>query len=727
MTERKLKVNIGANVGGALGGFRRVGDAGSSMGSRVSAGARAAASGLAALAGGATVAGAGAYKLAQSASDMNEGISRSNVVFGEGAGMALDFGKSAATGYGLSRVAAAEATSSIGQLLTATGLVGDDLAKASIDVAKFAGDLSSFANITTDEAIGKVFSGLAGEIEPLRRVGVAMDAAAVEAVALREGFAATKDELTQGDKTMARMILMMELGENIHGDFARTSQDLAQQQRTLSAQFDNTKVALGEVFLPAMSGAIIYLNGAMPGVQEKIKGALADSVVRAGEAWQEHGPKVVAKAKELKDSVSGFYDKVKEKLPAARALFSETFDALKRIFEEVSPLAETFFSLLVGSFSGLGGAAVFAFRDDILPALEGFGDFLDENVPGWDVKLSELWDDFKVKAVEIKDAVLPELKVGLQSWWDKMGEVHEWVKLKWPDIKNAFSETGKAATAMGEETEEGVDSIWETMKTFMEDTNEEWPQMATDIKTTFQSAWEGVKETVDVWKLAWGIFGGFITGVLIGMMETVNKFAQGFIRQMRGVLTFLKGVFTLDWGLAWEGIKEIYFGLWDQLTSYFEVLEAVWEDGGAKLVGGLAKGITAGFWGAMRGLQSAYNATIGKIPFAPSWDDYIGPHAEQGRPAFGHEGNPNRGIFPNFDPMPPKPGEPGYGMVNSSIVSGKQALGGHNSNAPSIVNFNNFSTTPTDVTGVGEMLAEAAAFSGGDNQSGQYVTTRSPF
>lgn len=721
MTERKLKVNIGANVGGALGGFKRVGDAGASMGSRVASGTRAAASGLAALAGGAVVAGAGAFKLAQNASDMNEGISRSNVVFGEGADLALDFGKTAATGYGMSKVAAAEATSSIGQLLTATGLVGDELAEASIDVAKFAGDLSSFANITTDEAIGKVFSGLAGEIEPLRRVGVAMDAAAVEAVALREGFAATKDELTQGDKTMARMILMMELGENIHGDFARTSDDLAQQQRTLSAQFENTKVALGEVFLPAMTTAITYLNDSMPDIQEKVKEALTDSIEKAGDAWDKWGPTVSEKAGQIKTALSEFFLLVKGQMPAVRERFERVFGIMKNLFVTLSPVVKSVAEILMPIWRSLGDLVLDVFDNQVLPAVERLTVWIADNLPEWKKKFSETFETIKTLAVDIYDVVWPKLVEWFQILWDKIVEVYNWVVDNWPAISDVLTGAWDAFVIVVEEVVGILESLWDTMLAFVDDLNEQWPTMVQDISDTFAEAWRLVEETIDAWKLGWEQFGEGITEGMVTVLIAAIRIVRGITRTLTGFMTFLQGAFSGDWGLVWEGIKEVFYGVFDAFDISFERIAEEWHESGGKLATSFKDGLVDGFYAAMRGIQTAYNATLGKIPGAPGWTGYIGPHEEQGRPSFGHEGNPNRGIFPNFDPVLPT------GMVSSSIVSGRQQLGGHNSNAPSIVNFNNYSTTPTDVTGVAEMLAEAAAFSGGDNQSGQFVTTRSPF
>ena len=65
-----------------------------------------------------------------------------------------------------------------------------------------------------------------------------------------------------------------------------------------------------------------------------------------------------------------------------------------------------------------------------------------------------------------------------------------------------------------------------------------------------------------------------ITPVLEGIVKRVmNLFsmmsgiAQGLIEVLGGIISFLVGVFTLDWQRAWEGIKGIFKGIFNALAS----------------------------------------------------------------------------------------------------------------------------------------------------------------
>jgi hypothetical protein len=196
------------------------------------------------------VAAAG-YKVVQSASDLNESISKSNVIFGSSAKAIQAWAATADQALGLSQTAALEAAGNFAILGQSAGLTGKDLATFSTDLTGLAADLASFNNTSTDEAITALAAGLRGESEPLRRFGVLLSENAVQAKAMEMGLAATAKELTDQDKVLARNALILEQTTLQQGDFARTADGAANQQRILAAEIENSRAAIGEGLLPA--------------------------------------------------------------------------------------------------------------------------------------------------------------------------------------------------------------------------------------------------------------------------------------------------------------------------------------------------------------------------------------------------------------------------------------------------------------------------------------------
>ncbi len=208
----------------------------------------------------------------EAASTLDESINKINVVFGEQADAILLWSKNSDTALGQSEQQALEAAGTFGNLFDAIGLSEDATAEMSIDLVELASDLASFNNIDPTVALEKLRAGIIGETEPLRTLGVNLTAATVEAKALEMGLADTGKELTEQDKIMARYALILEQTTNAQGDFARTSDGLANSQRIFNAQMANLSATLGEAFLPIVNEALAVLVDFMPTVVAAAEG-----------------------------------------------------------------------------------------------------------------------------------------------------------------------------------------------------------------------------------------------------------------------------------------------------------------------------------------------------------------------------------------------------------------------------------------------------------------------
>lgn len=143
-------------------------------------------------------------------------------------------------------------------------------------------DLSSFKNISGEVAQQKLFSGLIGEAEPLRSVGVFLSESAVQAKALSLGLKANAKDLTDGDKIIARAALIREQLAAANGDVIRTGDSAANQIRASQAAYEELSITVGTVLIPAITPLIKIvgdlLNGFNkldPGLQTFIIGAAA--------------------------------------------------------------------------------------------------------------------------------------------------------------------------------------------------------------------------------------------------------------------------------------------------------------------------------------------------------------------------------------------------------------------------------------------------------------------
>lgn len=186
----------------------------------------------------------------KAASDLNESASKSRVIFGQSATGIEAFGATAARSLGISKQAAIEASATFGNIFVGLDIAQPKAAEMSQRLVTLAGDLASFNNLDPTVALEKLRSGLAGEAEPLRAVGVFLTEAKVKAEAMKLGLADSHGELSEGAKILARYQLILEQTGTAQGDFARTSEGLANSQRIANAELDNARADLGAASMP---------------------------------------------------------------------------------------------------------------------------------------------------------------------------------------------------------------------------------------------------------------------------------------------------------------------------------------------------------------------------------------------------------------------------------------------------------------------------------------------
>lgn len=199
----------------------------------------------------------GARRALNAASDLHEQTTKTEAVFRAASKQVISFANDA---LGQAKDQALETASTIGALLRPTGLVGDEAAKISIRLTKLGTDLSSFYNTNVADALTAIRSGLVGEVEPLRRYGVQLSAARVEALALADSGKQNAKQLTNEEKLLARIKIILRDTTVAHGDYAKTIGGSANQEREWQKNLRNTEALLGETLQPAYRNVLREVN-----------------------------------------------------------------------------------------------------------------------------------------------------------------------------------------------------------------------------------------------------------------------------------------------------------------------------------------------------------------------------------------------------------------------------------------------------------------------------------
>lgn len=194
------------------------------------------------------------------ASDLEEVQNVVDVTFGNDAKTIETWSKKANKQFGLTELQAKKYTSTLGAMMKSSGLTGKAVTSMSTDLAGLAADMASFYNLDFETAFEKIRSGISGETEPLKQLGINMSVANLEAYALSQGIDTAYESMTQAEQVTLRYNYLMQATADAQGDFARTSDSLANSQRILSTNLDTLKANIGEALLPVISSAVGAVN-----------------------------------------------------------------------------------------------------------------------------------------------------------------------------------------------------------------------------------------------------------------------------------------------------------------------------------------------------------------------------------------------------------------------------------------------------------------------------------
>ena len=250
---RTLKLSILADVDdlnkklkAATGDVEGFGDKMANVGKKIGVALAAAAAAAAAMA---VKIGIDAVK---AASNLAETQSKVGVIFGESADAINKFASTAATKLGQSKQQALDAASTFATFGKSAGLAGNDLVGFSTQLTTLSADLASFYNTSPEQAINAIGAALRGEAEPIRQYGILLNDAALKQEAMSMGIYNGSGALTAQQKVLAAQAVIMKQSTDAQGDFERTSDGLANQQRILAAQFENVKTTIGTALLPVV-------------------------------------------------------------------------------------------------------------------------------------------------------------------------------------------------------------------------------------------------------------------------------------------------------------------------------------------------------------------------------------------------------------------------------------------------------------------------------------------
>ncbi|WP_049894987.1 phage tail tape measure protein [Paenibacillus antibioticophila] len=243
------------------------------------------------------------------ASDLTEVQNVVDVTFGKGAEQINEFAQSTLKAFGLSELSAKQYSGTLGALMKASGVSSDHLITMSENLTALAGDFASFHNLDPAESFEKIKSGISGETEPLKALGINMSVANMEAFALSKGIKTAYSKMDQASQTMLRYNYLMEMSKDAQGDFARTQDSYANQQKLFGESFKQLAGNIMSAALPAFTK--LYEKGnqlidSFAGSPEKVE-RLQNVIAKAADTVINALPKIIDGAKRVLNVAGKIY------------------------------------------------------------------------------------------------------------------------------------------------------------------------------------------------------------------------------------------------------------------------------------------------------------------------------------------------------------------------------------------------------------------------------------
>ena len=252
------------------------------------------------------------------ASNLEEVQNVVDTTFGEGAPRIDEWAAGAAEAFGESELQAKQFTSTIGAMFKSMGVGQHGMEEMFIALAGLSGDMASFYNLDPTEAFEKLRSGISGETEPLKQLGINMSVVNLEAFALSEGITKSYDSMTQAEQATLRYQYIMSATADAQGDFSNTSDSLANQQRILKLEMETLAGEIGQDLMPMALELVSAARDAIEWGREhkEVLEGLAGAVgvtAAAYAAW-----KITLKAEEAYDAATSGAKMLTKALAGAR-------------------------------------------------------------------------------------------------------------------------------------------------------------------------------------------------------------------------------------------------------------------------------------------------------------------------------------------------------------------------------------------------------------------------
>lgn len=280
------------------------------------------------------------------ASDLVETQNVVDVTFEDSASTINKWAQEALNAYGITETKAKQYSSTLGAMLKSMGIADDQVLQMSMDMAGLAADMASFYNLDHDTAFEKIRSGISGETEPLKALGINMSVANLNAFALEKGMNKAFDKMSQAEQATLRYQYLLEATKDAQGDFARTGDSFSNEMRKLQTNLDRIKTEFGKGLLGVVTPAISLLNNVLS--DKSYQYTTAEKIMQERDESIYDAKATYAQSLTIVNSMRNMEQESGEAVKATKA-WQEALENLKNVMPGLSQYVDLTSDAIVGN------------------------------------------------------------------------------------------------------------------------------------------------------------------------------------------------------------------------------------------------------------------------------------------------------------------------------------------------------------------------------------------
>ncbi|ADL50562.1 phage-related protein-like protein [Clostridium cellulovorans 743B] len=427
------------------------------------------------------------------------------VAMGSMAGDARQWSEETSKALGLNAYNVRKNIATYNSMLTSMGLANDESLKMSEGLTQLSYDMASFYNLKPEEAFEKLKSGISGEAEPLKALGILVNDTTIKTYAYTNGIAKQGAELTEAQKIQARYGAIMQATKNAQGDLGRTMDSPTNKLRIMKEQAQQIGIQFGQILIPVLEKLMNVIKPLMDKFQGLSK-EQQETIVKIGLVTAAIGPIILIVGKVI--TIVGTLSSAIGTVSGAIAAAGGASTVLGTVFTAITGPIGIVIAAVVGLIAIF--VALYKNNEDFRNSVNTIWNGIKNLISGVIEGLVTLFKGFIALAGEL---------------WSKYGD----------DIVNIVSTAFKVISSV-------VDTVLKAVQNVIS-------IVTSAIKGDWEGVWNGIKKfTEDLWN-----------GIK-NIIKSVIDLVKGIVKTE---FEFIKEIIT---GI-WDGIRGVTSAIWNDIKA----------------------------------------------------------------------------------------------------------------------------------------------------------------